>query len=270
MRNNQNPGTPVSVVERISLVLESFNGTGPLTLAQVTQKTGLPRSSVHRLLEQLTATGWLTRDELTYEHGPKIYETGQAAFQQNRLSQEAQPVMRRLAQSTGFTVHLGSVIRGDVLYLAKVQGRNGAAAARIGARVPSHQAAIGKAILAHYSDDRLPKGRGGQLAQATGRSIRSSAQLIEELDRVRDRGAAFDSQESAEGVSCVAVSLGPPDHYYGNRAALSVCGPSEAMELTKLAAPLRVATREIWERCVTAHLKGESFRDWRPPVHRTA
>ena len=271
MRNNQDSGTPISVVERISQVLLTFNGAGPLTLSQVTQRTGLPRSSVHRLLEQLTSSGWLIREEQTYEHGPKVYETGQAAFAQNRLSQTAAPIMRRLAQTTGFAVHLGSIVGDDVLILSKVHGSRAGAASRIGARVPVHQSAIGKAILAHLGEDRMPVADSGRLPRATVHSIGTPAQLREELRRVRDRGTAFDRQETATGVSCVAVSLGPPDHYYGNRAAVSVCGPSELMDLTKLVAPVRIAAREIWDQCVSTHLRADPVHNWRPPsAHRTA
>ncbi len=47
--------TPSAVIDRISLVLDSFDGPGRLTLAQIVRRTGLPRSSAHRMLERLVA-----------------------------------------------------------------------------------------------------------------------------------------------------------------------------------------------------------------------
>ena len=42
------PATPTAVIDRISLVLDTFDGPGRLTLAQIVRRTGLPRSSAHR------------------------------------------------------------------------------------------------------------------------------------------------------------------------------------------------------------------------------
>jgi len=53
--------TPSAVIDRVSLVLEAFDGPGRLTLAQLVRRTGLPRSSAHRMLERLVALRWLRR-----------------------------------------------------------------------------------------------------------------------------------------------------------------------------------------------------------------
>ena len=45
--------TPSAVIDRVSLVLDAFDGPGRLTLAQIVRRTGLPRSSAHRMLERL-------------------------------------------------------------------------------------------------------------------------------------------------------------------------------------------------------------------------
>ena len=47
------PATPSAVIDRISLVLDAFDGPGRLTLAQLVRRTGLPRSSAHRMLDRL-------------------------------------------------------------------------------------------------------------------------------------------------------------------------------------------------------------------------
>jgi DNA-binding IclR family transcriptional regulator len=47
------PTTPSAVIDRVSLVLDAFDGPGRLTLAQIVRRTGLPRSSAHRMLERL-------------------------------------------------------------------------------------------------------------------------------------------------------------------------------------------------------------------------
>ena len=51
--------TPSAVIDRVSLVLDAFDGPGRLTLAQIVRRTGLPRSSAHRMLERLVQLRWL-------------------------------------------------------------------------------------------------------------------------------------------------------------------------------------------------------------------
>lgn len=263
MRTSSPAGVPVSVVERISLVLETFNGAGPLTLAQVTARTGLPRSSVHRLLEQLTSTGWLARSpEQTYELGVKAYEMGQAALNQNRLLHGARPVMQAFAQRTGLTIQLAVLSRGDTVYLAKVNGRSsGPTPTAVGQRVPGHLTAVGKAQLAFADQSgrqpvfgELRRTGDGALVGRTPQSLTTDARLAEDLAAVRDRGAAFDRGEAFTGLGCVGVSLGPPDHIYGNLAGISVCAPVTSLDYRTLIGQVRVAGREIWDRCVAADL----------------
>ncbi|MBF6387737.1 IclR family transcriptional regulator [Nocardia farcinica] len=263
MRTSSPAGVPVSVVERISLVLDTFNGAGPLTLAQVTSRTGLPRSSVHRLLEQLAGAGWLARSpEQTYELGVKAYEMGQAALNQNRLLQGARPVMQAFAHRTGLTVQLAVVDHGDTVYLAKVNGRSsGPTPTAVGQRVPAHLTAVGKAQLAVTEAGRNPQviqglahTDNGELVRRTVHSITTDTQLAEELAGVRDRGAAFDRGEAFPGLGCLGVSLGPADHIYGNLAGISVCAPITSLDYRKLVGPVRVLAREIWDRCVAADL----------------
>lgn len=263
MRTTSTVGVPVSVVERISLVLETFNGVGPLTLAQVTSRTGLPRSSVHRLLDQLANVGWLARSpEQTYELGVKAYEMGQAALNQNRLLQGARPVMQAFAQQTGFTIQLAVVDHGDTVYLAKVNGRSsGPTPTAVGQRVPAHLTAVGKAQIALTEAHKNPEVvRGlqhissGELVRRTAQSIGSDARLEEDLAAVRDRGAAFDRGEAFAGLGCVGVSIGPPDHIYGNLAGISVCAPVTTLDYRKLVGPVRMAARDIWDRCTATDL----------------
>lgn len=262
VRTTRKVDDPVSVVDRISAILETFENTGPLTLAEVTQRTGIPRSTAHRLLEQLVTKRWITRQEHRYELGSKSYELGQWALNQNRLRHGAVPVLNRLARSTGLTVHLAALNNSDVLYLDRVPGRTPLALpSRVGSRLPAHVTAVGKAILANLEPDRMLSITRAPLRTTTQYSIASQEHLYTELDRVRDRGVAMDREESVLGIACVATSIGPRDHYYGNRAALSVCGPIDDMKMNQLVSTVRIAARDIWDACVANDLKSATPTD---------
>lgn len=242
---------PSSMVERVSLVLRTFSSTGPMTLAQVTASTGLPRSSVHRLLDQLVTAGWLARStEHSYELGVSAYEMGYSALRQNRLLRQAVPAMNAFAQRTGYTIQLGVVDRGDTIYFAKTNGRkSGPTPTAVGQRVPAHLTAVGKMIMANAAglpEIRWPSPQGPPSQRLTP--------YQQELADARNRGSAFDHGEAFPGIACVGVSIGPADHPYGNLAGLSVTAPIGSFDPRQLVAPLRIVAGEIWDRCVATDL----------------
>lgn len=262
MRSTRNVDDLVSVVDRISVILESFRGAGPLTLSQITHRTGIPRSTAHRLLEQLVEAQWVAREEHRYEFGTRSYEVGQWALNQNRLRHGALPILNRLARSSGLTVHLAVLNKGDALYLDRIPGRNPLSLpTKVGARIPAHLTGVGKAILANLESEGMRNATAGPLHQSTPYSITSHERLYAELERVRNRGVAMDREEAVPGIGCVATSIGPRDHHYGNRAAISVCGPIEDMKMNQLVGTVRIAARNIWDACVANDLKSGDQRE---------
>jgi DNA-binding IclR family transcriptional regulator len=233
--------TPSAVIDRVSLVLEAFDGPGRLTLAQIVRRTGLPRSSAHRMLERLVALRWLRRSGRDYELGMRLVELGSLAVHQDRLHRAAAPLLHELHRATGLVVHLAVLDGSDVVYLEKVGDRMMAAIpTRVGGRHPAHCTAVGKAMLAYAEQpDTIDF-----TARRTKYSIATPAQLTQELAKVRSHGVAFDREESLAGFNCVAASIGDPGEAV---AAVSVCGPANRMVLDqRLAGPVRMTAMNIW------------------------
>jgi len=235
------PATPTAVIDRISLVLDAFDGPGRLTLAQIVRRTGLPRSSAHRMLERLVQLRWLRRKGRDYELGMRLVELGSLAVHQDRLHRASIPLLHDLHRATGLVVHLAVLDGSDVVYLEKIGDRMIAAIpTRVGGRQPAHCAAVGKAILA-YNDDHGPI---DLTARKTKYSISTPAQLTAELAKVRAHGVAFDREESLPGFGCVAAPVGGPGEAV---AAVSVCGPMNRMMFDqRLVAPVRMTAMGIW------------------------
>ncbi|WP_153275343.1 IclR family transcriptional regulator [Rhodococcus sp. P1Y] len=256
MRTTRNDSDPASVVDRISSIVETFRDAGPLTLSEVTRRTGMPRSTAHRLLEQLTATHWLARDRNTYELGARAYEVGQWALSQNRLRIAALPVLNRLAHTTGMTVHLANLEGDSVFYVDRIPGSTPLRLpTRVGARLPAHVTGIGKVMLANRPWESVTEDLQGPMRAVTQFSVSNLEQLSSELKRTRERGVAIDRQETLLGIGCVAASIGPADHFYGNRSAISLCGPVQEMNFKQLGGVVRVAARDVWDACVTNDLQ---------------
>ncbi|CQD10059.1 IclR family transcriptional regulator [Mycolicibacterium conceptionense] len=232
--------TPSAVIDRVSLVLDVFDGPGRLTLAEIVRRTGLPRSSAHRILERLVQLRWLRRDGRDYELGMRLVELGSLALHQDRIHRAAIPLLRDLHRATGLVVHLAVLDGSDVVYLEKIGGQMVAAIpTRIGGRQPAHCTAVGKAILADNppADIDLTSGR-------TRFSISNERQLAAELAKVRAHGVAFEREESLAGFGCVAAPIGPAGAAV---AAVSVCGPMNRMTFDqRLAAPVRMTAMGIW------------------------
>jgi DNA-binding IclR family transcriptional regulator len=237
------PATPTAVIDRISLVLDAFDGPGRLTLAQIVRRTGLPRSSAHRMLERLVQLRWLRRSGRDYELGMRLVELGSLAVHQDRLVRAAGPLLGELHRATGLVAHLAVLDGPDVVYLDKVGDRmSDAIPTRVGGRQPAHCTAVGKAILADRDEDAELDLR----VRKTKYSLSSSAQLAIELAKVRAHGVAFEREESLLGFGCVAAPIGNPGEAV---AAVSVCGPMSRLTFDqRLTAPVRMTAMAIWRQ----------------------
>ncbi|MGW0043024.1 IclR family transcriptional regulator [Rhodococcus sp. NPDC003348] len=236
--------TPTSILERVSLVLDTFDGPGRLTLAQVVERTGLPRSSAHRMLERFVEMRWLRREGSDYELGTRLMELGSLAVHQNRLHAAARPIVQELHRVTGYVVHLGVLAGNDVLYLDKIGGRLATELpTRVGSRYPARSSAIGKALLA------FTPSRTDDLAGFTP-----------ELRKVREVGVAYEVSQIAGGISVIAVPIGLAGDVV---AALSICGPSSHLKFDhRHTAPVRMAANAILQT-LNGHSSGAA-----PITHR--
>ncbi|MCV7092147.1 IclR family transcriptional regulator [Mycobacterium interjectum] len=240
--------TPSAVIDRISLVLDAFDGPGRLTLAQIVRRTGLPRSSAHRMLERLVQLRWLRRSGRDYELGMRLVELGSLAVHQDRLVRAARPLLAELHRATGLVVHLAVLDGADVVYLEKTGDRMiSAIPTRVGGRQPAHCTAVGKAILAYGGDAARRDIHVDPQSRLTRYSISSNPQLTAELAKVRAHGVAYEREEALLGFGCVAAPIGSPGEAMEAVAAVSVCGPMNRMRFDqRLAAPVRMTAMGIW------------------------
>src|SRR3954470_3049657 len=132
--------TPPSMVERMTLILGAFDGATPrLTLQEIADRSGLPRSTAHRILDQLVQLRWLDHTGGGYRLGMRSLELGGLAVAHNELREATAPLLHDLHLRTATTVHLAVLDRLDIVYLDRVAGRHGAAVAtRVGGGAPAH------------------------------------------------------------------------------------------------------------------------------------
>src|SRR5699024_8935363 len=119
------PPAKIGVTRRITLILDCFrNIGGPLTLTEISTRTHLPTSTVHRLLHELTQWGVLVRTPEGYRVSLWLFEVGISAMTQERLYNSAIPIMQDIFAVTGENVQLAMLDDNEVVFVAKLIGRH--------------------------------------------------------------------------------------------------------------------------------------------------
>ena len=227
-----------AVISRAFRLLGAFrSGPSELTLDELATRSGLARSTAHRLSGQLAEQGALERSRRGWRLGVGLFELGQIVPRQQRLRDVALAYMEDLYEATRETVQLAVLEGGEVLYVEIISGhRKVPTPSRRGGRLPAHCTALGKALLAFSDDvgsawlkDNAP------LARRTSRTLIEPDRLQRELHDVRRIGLAYDREEASPGLTCVAA---PVLTASGNaRAALSVSMPAGGTLTPAQAAP---------------------------------
>jgi len=233
---------PPSMVERMTLIIDAFDGRFThLTLEDVARTTHLPRSTAHRILDQLVRLNWLEHSSLGYSLGRRALGCG-GDGSHPEIRAVAAPLLHDLHMRTGLVVHLAVLDGSEIMYLDKVGGRFVLSVpSKVGGRAPAHATAVGKAVLAWLTPERVDELVAGRISRLTGRTIGDMATLHQELSRIRQRrGLAFERGESFPGISCVAAAI---RGHEGPLAGISLVGDAH-MPLEKVAPLVVDAARQ--------------------------
>jgi len=241
---------PSSMVDRVVLILSIFERSSceALTAGQISVCSGIPRSSVHRILQQLVTARWLMRHEDGYALGLRMFEIGSLVAHRNRITSAARPFIHELAERTGQVVHLAVLDQQDVVYLDKVgsaaadRAFAGTLPSRIGGRLPAHCTAAGKALLAFSPPAAVSEYLATGLRRRTAASLATPAALGAAIAGIRDSGYATERDEVVPGVACVAAPIRNFDEVV---AAVSVCGPRDQMRARDLPSLVMWTAAEI-------------------------
>lgn len=235
---------PPSMVERMTLILDAFEAPDArLTLEDVARRTHLPRSTVHRILDQLVRLDWLRHTAFGYCLGRRALSLGGGANNHAAIREAAADKLHELSVRTGMVAHLAVLEGAEVCYLDKVGGRfAGGVPSRVGGRAPAHCTALGKAMLAWIPPEEVDQTVGPAIRRATNRTIADLGMLHQELNRIRARnGLAFERGECFPHIACVAAALRGPD---GPVASISLVGDVR-IRLEKVAPLVVHAARRV-------------------------
>ncbi len=220
-----NPVKSVEVMFTIVEALQELDGAGVTTLSD---HLDLPKSTIHNYLATLEQEEYVVKDGTTYRVGLRFLDLGAYARDQVEMFEVAKPELEHLAGETGELANLLVEEHGKGSYLYRTRGEMAVQVrGHVGTRAPLHATGLGKAILAHMDEDRVRAivDHHG-LPASTENTVTDEAALFAELDRIRDRGFAFDDEERLHGLRCVAAPILADDEVVG---AISVSGPTNRL-----------------------------------------
>lgn len=198
----------------------------PIGLSELSRRSGLAPSTVHRLLATLLRRGFVSQDAATrrYRLGLRLFELGSQAIGQLDVRAVVRPYLQALAEELGETVSLAVRDRNEVVYVDRVDGKGVVAiATRLGGRSPLHCTAVGKAILALEPEPIARQLLGdGPLPAQTPRTVVRSEVLLAQLAEIRARGYASVVGELVIEVN--SVGAGMRDHTGSVVGGIGVAG----------------------------------------------
>ncbi len=196
-------------LDLLEMFAEHLDG---LTLTDVCERTGWPKSSSLALIRTLTQRHFLEAptEKGRYRLGPRVASLGSAYLGNLSLAQEGAEIVRDVSRACDETVHL-AVLRGtDVLYVAKEEGGGHMRmVSMVGRMIPAHGTGVGKMLLASVSSGELDRlyPPGQDLPRLTTKTVTDRDAFIQRLERIRVQGYATDDGESTVGVKCLAVPI---------------------------------------------------------------
>jgi DNA-binding IclR family transcriptional regulator len=199
-----------------------------LTLPELVEQSGFPRSSIHYLLVTLQRRGYVQRNERTsrYLFGVNMVQLANSAWSGLSLRQQAAPFLAGLARRTQMTAHMAILKDNEAVIVAKHSPIDGARMATwVGKRMDVHCTALGKALIAYVDEPQLACIlREHGLPRHNENTISSPAKLREELARVVQNGFSIDDEEDEVGLRCIGAPIFDTSGH--TVAAVSLAGSS--------------------------------------------
>lgn len=202
---------PIRAVSRALDVLLCFSRESPeLTLTEISERIGLHKSTVHRLLTTLENARFVEHDSATgkYRLGLRLLELASLVLEHVDLRRQAWPHLDRLAHECRETVDLGILDGTDIVYLEVIDSpQRVKLAVAPGQRLPACCTASGKAMLAFLPEEQVRHILAQGIPKYTNHTIVSPDALLADLRLARERGFAISQEEYEEDVHAVAAPI---------------------------------------------------------------
>lgn len=219
---------PIRATETTLSIIEELKATGGMGVTDLARRVGISKSAIHNHLATLEQHGYVVKEENEYRLSLKFLEIGGYIRSRMELFNVSESEVKGLANNTGELANLLTEERGLGVYIYRSKGEQAVQLDTYpGMPKYLHAMALGKAILAYMPEEKVRSiiNEHG-LPAITEDTVTDANQLFESLKEIRETGVAFDDEESASGVRCVAAPIEVDDQVLGS---ISVSAPTSRM-----------------------------------------
>jgi IclR family pca regulon transcriptional regulator len=191
-------------------VLRAFSDAArPQTIAQLSQKTGIPRAAVRRCLHTLRQLGYVDAEMNNFSLRPKVLTLGYSYLASTPLTVSAQPYLNHISRLLGESCSLAVLEDGETLYVARsAASRVMSVALGTGSRLPAYCTSLGRVLLAQLPPAELDAYlASARLRRMTPNTVTSPKRLRDMLAGVRQAGYAINDEELELGLRSIAVPV---------------------------------------------------------------
>lgn len=200
----------VPSVERAFQVLEVISQSpNGLTLSEITERTGIPKTTAFMLVSVLRDMGVLGQHDAQYMLGPILAKLGGQALRRLDLRTLAAPYMQRLMEQTGFTSHLGVLTGQELIFIDKVESERFIQFLTYpGMSQPFYLSSLGKAIASFLPAEEFEALLAGcPFVRKTDYTITDADAFRRIASVIRAQGYAIEDEENEEGVRCIGAPI---------------------------------------------------------------
>jgi len=216
--------------EKLLSIISALYEQGPQGVTELAEYLDIPKSTVHYHLQALKNRGYVVQADQKYRIGLRFLEIGGQARRRIPLFEAATDQINDLADKTGDLAILMVEEQGLGTILYKQAGEEAIDMdASIGRRARLHDRALGKAILAHLSEEQVEtiiEEYG--LRQTTEKTIHDREELFDSLEQIREDGVSYNRGEAIDGLRGVAVPILTDEGEV--LGAISIAGPAARLE----------------------------------------
>ena len=240
----------VAAVLKVFAILQALADNNEVGISELSLRLAMPKATVYRFLQTMMALGYVRQEADTERYGltMKVFELGTKALQYPDLIDLAKHHMQMLSDKTGETVHLGTLIDSEIIYVHKIDSSHILGMySKVGRRAPIHCTAIGKVLMAWEHPQRRDHILdGAEFQRFREKTIVERGPFLEELERVKAQGYGEDREEFDDHIRCLGVPIF--DRLNQPIAGLSVSFPTFRYDQAKapeVVAMLTDASRDI-------------------------
>ncbi len=204
------PNFMTSLARGLAVIQAFSQRRVPLTISQVSDKTGFSRAAVRRCLYTLTQLGFAGSDDRRHFYlRPRVLTLGHSYISSMPLASAAQPILEHVSHLLHESCSIATLDGPDIVYIARANvTRVMSIDLGVGSRLPAYCTSMGRVLLAHLSPEALETYLSrAEFSRRTERTIVDVNKLRQVLRLVRRNGYSLVDQELEAGVRSIAVPV---------------------------------------------------------------